>query len=217
MIKLPNLPYAFDALEPHIDAQTMEIHHDKHHQGYINNLMKALEGLFPDRPLDEFTDECIWDLIARLDEVEGSESLKTALRNNGGGHINHSLFWKVLRPQGGEGPKGELKDALEKTFGSLEAFQKEFNEAAAKRFGSGWAFLVKAKDGSLSIVSTPNQDSPITSGLNPILALDVWEHAYYLKYQNKRPDYINAFWNVVNWEEVERLYLTNWSKKEEQA
>ncbi|AUX91769.1 superoxide dismutase [Mn] [Mixta gaviniae] len=193
---LPSLPYAYDALEPHFDKQTMEIHHTKHHQTYVNNANAALEGTeFADLPVDE--------LITKLDLVPAEK--KTVLRNNAGGHYNHSLFWKGLKT--GTTLQGDLKAAIEKDFGSVEKFQEEFEKAAATRFGSGWAWLVKKGD-KLAVVSTANQDSPLMgeaiSGASgyPILGLDVWEHAYYLKYQNKRPDYIKAFWNVVNWDEA---------------
>ncbi len=193
---LPSLPYAYDALEPHFDKQTMEIHHTRHHKTYVDNANAALEGTgLADLPVDE--------LITRLDQVPADK--KTALRNNAGGHANHSLFWKGLKT--GTTLQGELKAAIEKEFGSVEKFQEEFAKAAATRFGSGWAWLVK-KGGKLAVVSTANQDNPLmgeaiagVSGF-PILGLDVWEHAYYLKYQNKRPDYIKAFWNVVNWDEA---------------
>ena len=193
---LPSLPYAYDALEPHFDKETMEIHHTKHHQAYVNNANAALEGT-------EFASLPVEELITQLDKVPADK--KTALRNNAGGHANHSLFWKGLKT--GTTLQGELKAAIEKDFGSVEKFQAEFEKAAATRFGSGWAWLVKQGD-KLAVVSTANQDSPLmgeavsgTSGF-PILGLDVWEHAYYLKFQNKRPDYIKAFWNVVNWDEA---------------
>ena len=193
---LPSLPYAYDALEPHFDKQTMEIHHTKHHQTYVNNANAALEGTdFADLPVDE--------LIAKLDQVPADK--KTVLRNNAGGHSNHSFFWKGLKT--GTTLSGELKAAIEKDFGSVDAFKAEFEKAAATRFGSGWAWLVKKGD-KLAVVSTANQDSPLMgeaiSGASgtPIVGLDVWEHAYYLKYQNKRPDYIKAFWEVVNWDEA---------------
>jgi len=190
---LPALPYAFDALEPHIDARTMEIHHDKHHQGYVNKLNAALEG----HP--ELAEKSVEDLLRDLDAVP--ESIRTAVRNNGGGHANHSLFWTVMGPgQGGE-PGGGLGDAIASTFNSFQAFQTAFNQAAATRFGSGWAWLAD-KHGTLQVLSTPNQDSPLSQGMTPILGLDVWEHAYYLKYQNRRPDYIGAWWNVVDWDAV---------------
>lgn len=196
--ELPALPYSFDALEPHIDARTMEIHHDRHHATYVNNLNDALEGH------DALAEKSVEELISDLDAVP--ESIRTAVRNNGGGHANHTLFWEILSPNGGGAPTGELAKAIDDTFGSFDKFKEEFTDAAIKRFGSGWAWLV-VKDGSLAVTSTPNQDSPLMEGATPILGLDVWEHAYYLKYQNKRPDYVAAFWNVVNWEEVNKRYL----------
>jgi Fe-Mn family superoxide dismutase len=195
--ELPALPYAANALEPYIDEQTMIIHHDRHHATYVNNLNAALEGH------DELSNKSIEDLIANLDAVP--ENIRTAVRNNGGGHANHSLFWKLLAPNAGGAPTGEVADAINTAFGSFENFKDEFAKAATTRFGSGWAWLV-VDNGQLAITSTPNQDNPISEGKAPILALDVWEHAYYLKYQNKRPEYINAFFNVVNWDEVNRLY-----------
>ncbi|MGA9175236.1 MAG: superoxide dismutase [Thermoactinomyces sp.] len=196
--ELPALPYAFDALEPHIDAKTMEIHHDRHHATYVNNLNAALEG-------QNVGEQTIEELISKLNELP--ESIRTAVRNNGGGHANHSLFWQILSPNGGGQPTGEVAKAIDETFGSFDAFKEKFSDAAAKRFGSGWAWLV-VKDGKLEVTSTPNQDNPLMEGAGtPILGLDVWEHAYYLKYQNKRPEYIKAFWNVVNWEEVNKRFL----------
>lgn len=195
--ELPALPYSFDALEPHIDARTMEIHHDRHHATYVNNLNDALSGHAA------LADKSVEELISNLDEVP--ESIRTAVRNNGGGHANHTLFWEILSPNGGGAPTGELAKAIDDAFGSFDQFKEAFAVAAVKRFGSGWAWLV-VKDGSLAITSTANQDSPLMDGEQPILGLDVWEHAYYLKYQNKRPDYIAAFWNVVNWEEVNKRY-----------
>ncbi len=195
--KLPELDYSYDALEPYIDAQTMEIHHTKHHQAYIDKVNKALEGEpgLQDKPIDQ--------LIADLDAVP--ESIRTAVRNNGGGHANHSLFWKVIGPGQGGKPSGKLAEAIDQEFGSFAAFQEKFEAAAANRFGSGWAWLVK--DGAkLTVESTANQDSPLMEGKKPLLGLDVWEHAYYLKYQNRRPEYIKAFWNVVNWDQVARNY-----------
>ncbi|HUG89673.1 MAG TPA: superoxide dismutase [Planctomycetaceae bacterium] len=192
---LPNLPYAYDALEPHIDARTMEIHHTKHHQAYIDKANAALEG-HPDlasKPID--------DLMRQLSSAP--EDIRTVIRNHGGGHSNHSLFWTVLKPKGGGEPAGDLASAISSKFGSFENFKKEFNNASANRFGSGWAWLSVDK-GGLVVESTANQDTPLSEGRTPILGLDVWEHAYYLKYQNKRPDYIAAFWNVVNWDEVAR-------------
>ncbi len=189
---LPSLPYAYNALEPHVDARTMEIHHTKHHQAYINNANAALEGT-------EFAAHSVEDLLKNIDKVPADK--KQALINNAGGHANHSLFWTVLSPNGGGAPTGALADAIASTFGSFDAFKELFAKAAASRFGSGWAWLV-VNNGKLEVTSTPNQDSPLMSGLTPILGLDVWEHAYYLNYQNRRPDYISAFWNVVNWEQV---------------
>ncbi|MBA4544162.1 MULTISPECIES: superoxide dismutase [Thermoactinomyces] len=196
--ELPALPYAFNALEPHIDAQTMEIHHDRHHATYVNNLNAAIEG-------QNVGEKTVEELISNLNALP--ESIRTAVRNNGGGHANHSLFWQILSPNGGGQPTGEVAKAIDETFGSFDAFKEKFADAAAKRFGSGWAWLV-VKDGKLEILSTPNQDNPLMDGSGtPILGLDVWEHAYYLKYQNKRPEYIKAFWNVVNWEEVNKRFL----------
>lgn len=193
---LPQLPYAYDALEPHIDRQTMEIHHTKHHQTYVTKLNEALDK----HP--ELHEKMIEELVADLDMVP--EDIRTAVRNNGGGHLNHTLFWELMTP-GGSKLSGALEEAIKKTFGSVEKFQEEFEKAAAARFGSGWVWLVL--DGTaLAIVSTPNQDNPVTEGKTPILGLDVWEHAYYLKYQNKRPDYAKAFWNVVHWQEVGKRY-----------
>ena len=199
---LPDLPFSFAALEPHIDARTMEIHHGKHHAGYIAKLNAALEGT-------DFTDTPVEELIADLNALPDDK--RTAVRNNGGGHANHSLFWTVLSPNGGGEPAGELADAINSAFGSFSAFTEEFNAAAATRFGSGWAWLTIAHQSGdssphLVVESSPNQDSPLMEGRTPILGLDVWEHAYYLNYQNKRPDYISAFWNVVNWEEVGSRY-----------
>ncbi len=194
---LPQLPYAYNALEPHIDARTMEIHHTKHHQAYINNVNTALQGSpLAEKPID--------DLMRSLSSVP--EGIQTAVRNNGGGHSNHSLFWTVLSPSGGGTPSGELATAISGKFGSFDTFKEQFNKAATTRFGSGWAWLSVGGDGGLIVESTPNQDSPLSVGHTPILGLDVWEHAYYLHYQNRRPDYISAFWNVVNWAEVARRF-----------
>jgi len=195
--ELPKLPYEYDALEPHIDKETMNIHHTKHHNTYVSKLNDALSGH------DELLNKSIEDLISNLDQVP--EEKRTAVRNNGGGHANHSLFWTILSPNGGGEPSGELAEAINQKFGSFEKFKEEFANAAATRFGSGWAWLV-VNNGELEVTSTPNQDSPLMEGMTPILGLDVWEHAYYLKYQNRRPDYISAFWNVVNWSEVEKRY-----------
>ena len=194
----PALPYAFDALEPHIDAKTMEIHHDKHHAGYVSKLNAALEGH------DDLASHSVEDLMRNLSSVP--EEKRTAVRNNGGGHANHSLFWTVLSPNGGGSPSGNLGDAINAKFGSYDAFKEQFAAAAATRFGSGWAWLTVGSDGELSVESTPNQDTPLSEGRTPILGLDVWEHAYYLKYQNKRPDYISAFWSVVDWNAVADRY-----------
>jgi superoxide dismutase, Fe-Mn family len=191
--ELPALPYAFDALEPHIDAQTMQIHHGKHHQAYVNNLNAALEK-FPDlqgKPIEA--------LIADLNAIP--ESIRTAVRNNGGGHANHSLFWQIMGPNGGGAPTGAIGDAITSTFGSFDSFKEQINKAGVGRFGSGWAWLNEV-GGKLVIESTANQDSPLMEGKTPILGVDVWEHAYYLKYQNRRPDYLAAWWNVVNWDAV---------------
>lgn len=195
--ELPPLPYAANALEPHIDEMTMQIHHDRHHGTYVNNLNTALEG-HPD-----LQSKSIEDLLGSIDSVP--DSIRTAVRNNGGGHANHSMFWQIMSPNGGGQPTGALADAISATFGSFDNFKSEFAKAAATRFGSGWAWLVM-DNGKLSIMSTPNQDNPMMEGKKPIFGLDVWEHAYYLKYQNKRPDYVSAFWNVVNWAEVNQRY-----------
>lgn len=192
--ELPDLPYDHDALEPHIDAETMRIHHSKHHQGYVNNLNAALEN----HP--ELADKSLEELLGDLDSVP--EDIRTAVRNNGGGHANHSLFWPCMAPGSGGTPSGELADAIDSTFGSFDAFVEMFSKAAATRFGSGWAWLCVDGDGGLVVTSTANQDNPVSDGLKPILGLDVWEHAYYLNYQNRRPDYVKAWWNVVNWERV---------------
>ncbi len=195
--ELPQLPYAYDALEPHIDKETMNIHHTKHHNTYVTNLNNALQGN------EELLAKSVEEVIANLDAVP--ESARTAVRNNGGGHANHSLFWQILSPNGGGAPTGELADAISSKFGSFESFKEEFAKAATTRFGSGWAWL-SVSNGELEVSSTPNQDSPIMEGKTPILGLDVWEHAYYLNYQNRRPDYIASFWNVVNWDEVSKRY-----------
>ncbi|MGE6488421.1 superoxide dismutase [Paenisporosarcina sp. NPDC076898] len=195
--ELPQLPYAYDALEPHIDKETMNIHHTKHHNTYVTNLNNALAGH------DDLLSKSVEELIANLDAVP--ESARTAVRNNGGGHANHSLFWELLSANGGGNPSGALAEAIDTKFGSFDAFKEEFAKAATTRFGSGWAWL-SVNNGELELTSTPNQDSPIMEGATPILGLDVWEHAYYLNYQNRRPDYIGAFWNVVNWDEVSKRY-----------
>lgn len=191
---LPPLPYAYDALEPNIDKETMTIHHDKHHAAYVNNLNAALEGKA------DLASKSIEELISNMDAVP--EDIRTAVRNNGGGHANHSLFWEIMSPGGAKEPTGALADAIKSSFGSLDDMKKKFNEAGTKRFGSGWAWLVKTKDGKIDIISTPNQDNPFMDGHQPIMGNDVWEHAYYLKYQNRRPDYLAAWWNVVNFDKV---------------
>lgn len=197
--QLPALPYKAESLEPYIDEQTMTIHHDKHHNTYVTNLNAALENA------PELQGLSVEALISDLNKVP--ESIRMAVRNNGGGHANHSLFWTILSPQGGGAPTGELAKAIDTELGGFDKFKEEFAKAATTRFGSGWAWLVVGQDGKLAVTSTPNQDSPLMEGLTPILGLDVWEHAYYLKYQNKRPDYIAAFWSVVGWDEVNRRYL----------
>lgn len=199
---LPSLPYAPNALEPHIDARTMEIHHGKHHAAYVNNANAALEGT-------EWANKSVEEVITHLDAIPDAK--RTAVRNNAGGHANHSLFWTILSPKGGGKPTGPLAEALSKDLGSFEAFKEQFTKAATTRFGSGWAWLGVRPDGKLCVCSTPNQDNPLMKGIvecpcKPILGLDVWEHAYYLNYQNRRPDYIAAFWNVVNWEQVGKNY-----------
>ncbi|MEK4301695.1 superoxide dismutase SodA [Oceanobacillus sp. FSL W8-0428] len=195
--ELPELPYAYDALEPTIDKETMNIHHTKHHNTYVTKLNDALDGH------EDLQNKSVEELVSDLNAVP--EDIRTAVRNNGGGHANHSFFWKTLSPNGGGEPAGELADKINSKFGSLDKFKEEFAAAAAGRFGSGWAWLV-LNNGELEITSTPNQDSPLTEGKTPLLGLDVWEHAYYLKYQNKRPEYISAFWNVVNWDQVANNY-----------
>ena len=196
--KLPELGYSYDAVEPHVDSKTMEIHHTKHHNTYITNLNKALESK-PDLQKME-----IEELVAKCNSL--SDDVKTVVRNNGGGHHNHSLFWQWLKPGGSKTPTGKLADAITKKFGDLEKFKALFTEAAVKRFGSGWAWLVVDGKGELEVTSSANQDSPLMDGKTPVLGLDVWEHAYYLKYQNKRPDYIAAFWNAVNWDTAAKMY-----------
>jgi Fe-Mn family superoxide dismutase len=194
---LPPLPYDYSALEPHIDTQTMQIHHDKHHATYVNNLNAALEGHA------DLQEKSIEELLSNINDVP--EAIRQAVINNGGGHANHTLFWEILGPNGGE-PSGALADAINSTFGDLASLKAKINDAGAKRFGSGWAWLVSDKDGNLSVISTANQDSPIMQGLTPLLGIDVWEHAYYLKYQNLRPKYLEAVWSVINWAEVAKRY-----------
>ena len=193
----PDLPYGYDALEPHIDEQTMRLHHDKHHVGYTTKLNAAVEGT-------EYESWAIEELLAKLSSLP--EKIRTAVRNNGGGHANHALFWKILSSQGGGSPSGAVGEAISKAFGGYDAFVEQFSAAAVGRFGSGWAWLVVKKGGDLAITSTPNQDSPLSDGQTPILGLDVWEHAYYLNYQNRRPEYISAFFKLINWAQVEKNY-----------
>jgi superoxide dismutase, Fe-Mn family len=197
-VELPPLPYDFAALEPHIDAQTMQIHHDKHHAAYVNNFNAAIEK----HP--ELADKSVEDLIKDLNSVP--EDIRAAVRNNGGGHVNHTMFWQIMEPNAGGEPTGELADAIKSTFGDFNTFKTQINDAGVKRFGSGWAWLVMESNGVIKITSTANQDNPLMDGQVPILGVDVWEHAYYLKYQNKRPDYVAAFWSIVNWDEVARRF-----------
>lgn len=195
--KLPDLPYAPDALEPHIDEKTMKIHHGKHHQGYTSKVNAALEGhKFAELPIEE--------VLQRINEVP--EDIRQNVINNGGGYANHKLFWEVLSPDGGGNPTGSVSKAIDDTFGSFDEFKEKFSSTAAGQFGSGWGWLCVDNSGDLKVISTPNQDSPLMNGLTPILGVDVWEHAYYLHYQNRRPDYISEFWNVVNWDKVEENY-----------
>jgi len=196
--ELPALPYDYSALEPYIDEQTMHLHHDKHHATYVTNLNNALKDQ------SAYVSLSAEELVSRLNDVP--ESIRTAVRNNGGGHVNHTMFWQIMKPQGGGEPTGALASALQSAFGSFDAFKTAFNDAGTKRFGSGWAWLVLDKSGKLSVTSTANQDNPLTDGLYPVMGNDVWEHAYYLKYQNRRPEYLNAWWNVVNWDEVARRF-----------
>lgn len=196
--ELPPLPYAYDALEPHIDKETMTIHHDKHHAAYVTNLNAALEK-HPD-----LAGRSAENLLKSLDSVP--EDIRTAVRNNGGGHVNHSMFWKLMKPGGGGAPKGAVADAITKAFGDFESFKKQFNEAGTKQFGSGWVWLVRGNDRGLKIVTTPNQDNPISQGHHIVMGNDVWEHAYYLKHQNRRADYLSVWWNVVDWEVVGKRF-----------
>lgn len=195
---LPELPYAYDALEPYIDKETMILHHTKHHQKYVDELNKALA------PYPELQEKSLDALLSDLDALP--DAIMTAVRNNGGGHLNHSLFWTYMKPNGGGKPQGYLGDALKDTFGEFTVFQEKFDAAAKTVFGSGWAWLVVDGNSALSIMTTPNQDSPVSQGLQPVMGLDVWEHAYYLKYQNRRPDYISAWWHVINWDQIEENY-----------
>ncbi|MBF6611856.1 MAG: superoxide dismutase [Chloroflexi bacterium] len=196
--QVPALPYDYNALEPYIDEETMHLHHDKHHAAYVNNLNAALEK-YP-----QLQSKSAEDLLKDLNSVP--EDIRTAVRNNGGGHVNHSMFWQIMGPGGGGEPTGAIASAITQAFGSFQALQQQFNDAGAKRFGSGWAWLVRGSDGTLQVVSTANQDSPLSDGQYPILGNDVWEHAYYLKYQNRRPEYLSAWWNVVNWAEINRRF-----------
>jgi superoxide dismutase, Fe-Mn family len=196
--EVPPLPYAYNALEPYIDEQTMQLHHDKHHAAYVNNLNAALEG---QAALAALT---VDQLIRRLSEVP--ENIRTAVRNNGGGHLNHTMFWEIMKPNGGGAPSGALASAIQQAFGSFDDFKAKFKDAGVKRFGSGWAWLVRDQSGALQVTSTANQDNPLSDGLYPVMGNDVWEHAYYLKYQNRRPDYLDAWWNVVNWDEVAKRF-----------
>ncbi len=195
---LPDLPYAYDALEPYIDEETMHLHHDKHHNTYVTNLNAAIEK-YP-----ELGEKTIEELLSDMDAIP--TDIKTAVRNNGGGHANHSFFWEIMAPNAGGEPTGEIKEAINEAFGDFSSFKEEFKKAAAGRFGSGWAWLVVNKEGKLEVTSTANQDTPISEGKKPILGLDVWEHAYYVKYRNVRPDYIKAFFSVINWNKVDELY-----------
>jgi Fe-Mn family superoxide dismutase len=195
--EVPPLPYDYNALEPHIDEATMKVHHDKHHQAYVDKANAALEGT-------EWEDKPIEEVLQNLDSLDDDK--KGPVRNNGGGHANHTFFWQILSPDGGGSPEGSLLQAIVDTFGGFEDFKEKFKAAGIGQFGSGWAWLVKNDDGDLEVTSTPNQDTPVSEGKKPIIGVDVWEHAYYLKYQNKRPDYIDAFWNVVNWDEAQKRY-----------
>ncbi len=196
--EVPPLPYDYNALEPYIDEQTMRLHHDKHHGAYVTNLNAAIEG----QP--QLANLTVEDLMRRINEVP--ENIRTAVRNNGGGHVNHSMFWRIMKPNGGGQPTGALAQAINSTFGSFDNFKTQFNDAGVKRFGSGWAWLVLDQGGKLQVISSANQDSPLMDGQFPVMGNDVWEHAYYLKYQNRRADYLNAWWNVVNWDEIAQRY-----------
>ncbi len=195
--ELPPLPYDYNALEPYIDTQTMQLHHDKHHATYVTNLNNALK----DGPLASLQPE---EVLLRINEVP--DAVRTAVRNNGGGHVNHSMYWQIMKPNGGGQPTGDIAQAITSSFGSFDAFKTAFNDAATKQFGSGWAWVTLGQDGKLQVSSSPNQDSPLLNGVYPIFGNDVWEHAYYLKYQNRRPEYLNNWWNVVNWDEINKRY-----------
>ncbi len=196
--EVPSLSYAYEALEPHIDTTTMHLHHDKHHAAYVTNLNAALEKA------PELQKVSAEELLKSLENVP--EAIRTAVRNNGGGHVNHTMFWKIMAPQAGGPPTGAIADAIKNTFGDFNAFKEKFNDAGLKQFGSGWAWLVRDKGGKLQVMSTPNQDNPMSQGFYPIMGNDVWEHAYYLKYQNRRGDYLKEWWNVVNWAEVNKRF-----------
>lgn len=196
--ELKPLPYAYDALEPYIDATTMQLHHDKHHATYVNNLNAAIEKY------SDLQSMSVEDLVTHLDRVP--EDVRTTVRNNAGGHVNHTMFWEIMGANGSGTPTGAISEAINNSFGSFDAFKQQFNDAGTKRFGSGWVWLVRSQQGDLQILSTPNQDSPLIDGHTPIMGNDVWEHAYYLKYQNRRPEYLNAWWNVLNWEEINRRF-----------
>ena len=195
--EVPSLPYDYNALEPYIDTQTMQLHHDKHHAAYVNNLNNAVNNT-------DFASKNVDDILRHINDVP--QNIRTAVQNNAGGHSNHSMFWAIMKPNGGGEPTGALASAIQQTFGSFDQFKAAFNDAGVKRFGSGWTWLVLDQNGKLSVISTANQDSPLMSGLYPVMGNDVWEHAYYLKYQNRRPDYLAAWWNVVNWDEIARRY-----------
>lgn len=197
--EVPPLPYPYEALEPYIDTETMHLHHDKHHQAYVTNLNNALQG-----QSEQLASYSVDDLVKNIAQVP--ESIRTAVQNNGGGHVNHSMFWQIMKPNGGGTPTGDLASAIDQAFGSFDQFKDTFNKAGLARFGSGWAWLVLNQSGQLQVVSTANQDSPLMTGHYPVMGNDVWEHAYYLKYKNVRADYLNAWWNVVNWDEVARRY-----------
>ncbi|GAC1466945.1 MAG: superoxide dismutase [Ktedonobacteraceae bacterium] len=202
--ELPPLPYDYNALEPYIDTQTMQLHHDKHHQTYVTNLNNALKD-------HEFASLQPEQVLRRLNEVP--DAVRTAVRNNGGGHVNHTMFWQIMKPNGGGAPTGDIANAINSSFGSFDAFKTAFNDAGVKQFGSGWAWVTLGQDGKLQISSTANQDNPLINGLYPIFGNDVWEHAYYLKYQNRRPEYLSNWWNVVNWDEINKRYATAHSAK----
>jgi Fe-Mn family superoxide dismutase len=197
--EVPPLPYPYEALEPYIDTETMHLHHDKHHQAYVTNLNNAVQG-----QSEQLASYSVEDLLRNISQVP--DSIRTAVQNNGGGHANHSMFWQLMKPNGGGAPTGELASSIEQAFGSFDQFKDAFNKAGLARFGSGWAWLVLNQSGQLQVVSTANQDSPLMTGMYPVMGNDVWEHAYYLKYKNVRADYLNAWWNVVNWDEVTRRY-----------